>query len=119
MNLGKVFALSLRHIYLIKGSFPRKPFDTDLLPAGHPQKKKPKKAKAESVKVGDTVSWSINKDPDPPSVVHGIVSSVNTTKKEATMRVWAIMPNGSHQRTDRDVTMPFSRLRKIKDWRKM
>jgi hypothetical protein len=105
----------------LKGRFPRKPFDRDLLPSGHPlsSKKSADKntEKATSVKVGDAVSWSINKDPDPPSVVHGIVSSVNTTKKEATMRVWAIMPNGSHQRTDRDVTMPFSRLRKIKDWR--
>ena len=105
----------------LKGRFPRKPFDRDLLPSGHPLSSKKsadkKTEKATSVKVGDAVSWSINKDPDPPSVVHGIVKSVNTTKKEATMRVWAIMPNGSHQRTDRDVTMPFSRLRKIKDWR--
>ena len=102
----------------LKGSFPRKPFDTDLLPAGHPQKKKPKKAKAESVKVGDTVSWSINKDPDPPSTVHGVVTSVNSEKKEATMVVWAIMENGDHKKTDRSVTMPFGKLSKIKDWRK-
>ena len=102
----------------LKGSFPRKPFDTDLLPAGHPQKKKPKKAKAESVKVGDTVSWSINKDPDPPSTVHGVVTSVNSEKKEATMTVWAIMENGDHKKTDRSVTMPFGKLSKIKDWRK-
>ena len=102
----------------LKGSFPRKPFDTDLLPAGHPQKKKPKKAKAESVKVGDTVSWSINKDPDPPSTVHGVVTSVNSEKKEATMVVWAIMENGDHKKTDRSVTMPFGKLSKIKDFRK-
>ena len=102
----------------LKGSFPRKPFDTDLLPAGHPQKKKPKKSKAESVKVGDTVSWSINKDPDPPSTVHGVVTSVNGEKKEATMTVWAIMENGDHKKTDRSVTMPFGKLSKIKDWRK-
>lgn len=102
----------------LKGSFPRKPFDTDLLPAGHPQKKKPKKSKAESVKVGDTVSWSINKDPDPPSTVHGVVTSVNSEKKEATMTVWAIMENGDHKKTDRSVTMPFGKLSKIKDWRK-
>ena len=105
----------------LKGRFPRSAFDRDLLPSAHPlsSKKSADKetVKAVSVKVGDAVSWSINKDPDPPSVVHGIVSSGNTTKKEATMRVWAIMPNGSHQRTDRDVTMPFSKLRKIKDWR--
>jgi HK97 family phage portal protein len=102
----------------LKGSFPRKPFDTDLLPAGHPQKKKPKKSKAESVKVGDAVSWSINKDPDPPSTVHGVVTSVNGEKKEATMTVWAIMENGDHKKTDRSVTMPFGKLSKIKDWRK-
>ena len=102
----------------LKGSFPRKPFDTDLLPAGHPQKKKPKKAKAASVKTGDTVSWSINKDPDPPSTVHGVVTSVNSEKKEATMTVYAIMENGDHKKTDRSVTMPFSKLTKIKDWRK-
>ena len=105
----------------LKGRFPRSAFDRDLLPSAHPlsSKKSADKetVKAVSVKVGDAVSWSINKDPDPPSVVHGIVKSVNSTKKEATMRVWAIMPNGSHQRTDRDVTMPFSRLRKIKDFR--
>jgi len=34
----------------LKGSFPRKPFDVDLLPAGHPQKKKPKKVKAKKDK---------------------------------------------------------------------
>ena len=105
----------------LKGRFPRSAFDRDLLPSAHPlsSKKSADKetVKAVSVKVGDAVSWSINKDPDPPSVVHGIVKSVNSNKKEATMRVWAIMPNGSHQRTDRDVTMPFSRLRKIKDFR--
>ena len=102
----------------LKGSFPRKPFDLDLLPAGHPQKKKPKKSKAASVKVGDTVSWSINKDPDPPSTVHGVVTSVNNEKKEATMTVYAIMDDGSHKKTDRSVTMPFGKLSKIKDFRK-
>src|SRR6056300_107438 len=101
----------------LKGSFPRKPFDTDLLPAGHPQKKKQDK-KAASVKAGDTVSWSINKDPDPPSTVHGVVTSVNIDKKEATMMVWAIMDDGSHQKTDRSVTQPISKLKKIKDFRK-
>ena len=62
--------------------------------------------KLQSVRVGQTVSWSINKDPDPPSVVHGVVTSVNSEKKEATM-VWAIMENGDHKKTDRSVTMPF------------
>ena len=100
----------------LKGKFPRSAFDRDLLPSGHPLSSK-KSAKAVSVKVGDAVSWSINKDPDPPSVVHGIVKSVNATDKEATMNVWAIMENGTHKKTDRDVTMPFSKLQKIKDWR--
>ena len=100
----------------LKGKFPRTAFDQDLLPSGHPLSSK-KSAKAMSVAVGDAVSWSINKDPDPPSVVHGIVKSVNSTDKEATMTVWAIMENGTHKKTDRDVTMPFSKLRKIKDWR--
>jgi len=100
----------------LKGKFPRTAFDQDLLPSGHPLSSK-KSAKAMSVAVGDAVSWSINKDPDPPSVVHGIVKSVNGTDKEATMTVWAIMENGTHKKTDRDVTMPFSKLRKIKDWR--
>ena len=71
--------------------------------------------KAKSVKVGDAVSWTINKDPDPPSTVHGIVTSVS--KENATMVVWAIMEDGSHKKTDRSVTQPISKLRKIKDFR--
>jgi HK97 family phage portal protein len=101
----------------LKGKFPRTAFDQDLLPSGHPLSSK-KSAKAASVKTGDTVSWSINKDPDPPSTVHGVVTSVNSEKKEATMVVWAIMENGEHKKTDRSVTMPFSKLSKIKDFRK-
>ncbi len=101
----------------LKGKFPRTAFDQDLLPSGHPLSSK-KSAKAASVKTGDTVSWSINKDPDPPSVVHGVVTSVNNDKKEATMVVWAIMENGSHKKTDRSVTIPFGKLSKIKDFRK-
>lgn len=101
----------------LKGKFPRTAFDQDLLPSGHPLSSK-KSAKAASVKIGDTVSWSINKDPDPPSTVHGVVTSINSEKKEATMMVWAIMENGSHQKTDRSVVQPISKLRKIKDWRK-
>ena len=31
------------------------------------------------------------------------------------MRVWAIMEDGSHKKTDRNVTMPISKLRVIKD----
>ena len=99
----------------LKGKFPRTAFDQDLLPSGHPLSSK-KSAKAESVNIGDAVSWSINKDPDPPSTVHGIVTSVK--KEEASMMVWAIMEDGSHKKTDRNVTMPISKLTKIKDWRK-
>lgn len=99
----------------LKGKFPRTAFDQDLLPSGHPLSSK-KSAKAASVKIGDAVSWSINKDPDPPSTVHGIVTSVK--KEEATMMVWAIMEDGSHKKTDRSVTQLISKLQKIKDWRK-
>ena len=99
----------------LKGKFPRTAFDQDLLPSGHPLSSK-KSAKAASVKTGDTVSWSINKDPDPPSTVHGIVTSIK--EDEASMMVWAIMEDGSHKKTDRNVTMPISKLKKIKDWRK-
>jgi hypothetical protein len=63
--------------------------------------------KASSVRVGQSVRWSINKDPDPPSVVHGVVTSVNGKDKEATMVVWAILEDGKHNKTDRKVTMPF------------
>lgn len=101
----------------LKGRFPRTAFDQDLLPSGHPLSSK-KSAKAASVKTGDTVSWSINKDPDPPSTVHGVVTSVNSEKKEATMMVWAIMEDGSHKKTDRSVKQAISKLKKIKDWRK-
>jgi len=98
------------------GRFKRKPYDTDLLPAGHPNSSKSAKdTKAESVRVGQSVSWSIPKDPEPPSVVHGVVTSVNSGDEEATMQVWAIMEDGSHEKTDRKVTMPISRLRIISD----
>jgi hypothetical protein len=98
------------------GRFKRKPYDTDLLPAGHPNSSKSAKdTKAESVRVGQSVSWSIPKDPEPPSVVHGVVTSVNSGDDEATMQVWAIMEDGSHEKTDRKVTMPISRLRIISD----
>ena len=101
----------------LKGKFPRSAFDQDLLPSGHPLSSK-KGMKLQTVRVGQTVSWSINKDPDPPSTVHGVVTSVNSDKKEATMVVWAIMENGDHKKTDRSVTMPFGKLKAIKDWRK-
>jgi HK97 family phage portal protein len=95
------------------GRFKRKPYDTDLLPSSHPLSSKKSGEKASSVRVGQSVSWSINKDPDPPSTVHGVV--VSTSDGEATMQVWAIMENGKHKRTDRRVTMPISKLTVIKD----
>jgi len=132
----------------MKGKFPRKPFDQDLLPSGHPLSSKKgaedvidelkvsteeaeallyadkikeesnEKASLSELKVGDTVSWSINKDPDPPSTVHGVIKSLNARDDKATMQVWAIMDDGSHLKTDRNVTMDVSKLKKIKDWRK-
>ena len=99
------------------GRFRRKPYDQDLLPSSHPLSSKKSGNKAESVRVGQAVSWSINKDPDPPSVVHGIVTSVNGKDKEATMEVWARLENGDHKKTDRKVTMPISKLRIISDFR--
>ena len=99
------------------GRFKRKPYDQDLLPSNHPLSSKKSgdvEEKAKSVSVGQSVSWSINKDPQPPSTVYGIVVSVNTEKKEATMQVWAIMEDGSHKKTDRKVTMPISKLKVIK-----
>ena len=97
------------------GRFKRKPYDTDLLPSSHPLSSKKSGMKAASVKIGQSVSWSVKKDPDPPSIVHGIVTSVNNEKQTATMMVWAIMEDGSHKKTDRSVVMPISMLRIIKD----
>lgn len=97
------------------GKFRRKPYDQDLLPSSHPLSSKESGNKAESVRVGQAVSWSINKDPDPPSIVHGIVTSVND--EEAIMQVWARLENGDHKKTDRKVTMPISKLRIISDFR--
>jgi len=116
----------------VNGRFPRSAFDLDLFPAGHPRK--PKKSlgnKAKSVSVGDYVSWSINKDPDPPSTVHGIVEGVRRSgvvqvgqekyeasadKPVAIMRVYA-QSNGEHRRTDRRVARYFSSLTVIKPWK--
>ena len=136
----------------VNGKFPRSPFDLDLLPNGHP--KKPKKdaefarnadsdktspefarnadseTKADNVEVGDYVSWSIPKEPDPPSVVHGIVEQVRTSgtisignekyvasddKPVAIMRVYAQV-DGDHKRTDRRVARYISALRIIDNW---
>lgn len=95
------------------GRFKRKPYDQDLLPSSHPLSSKKSGEKAASVRVGQSVSWSINKDPDPPSTVHGVVTSVGDG--EATMQVYAILENGKHKKTDRKVTMPVSKLTVIKD----
>ena len=40
------------------------------------------------LKVGDSVSWSINKDPDPPSTIHGVIESLNQNEETANVRVW-------------------------------
>tara|TARA_Y100001938_G_scaffold35560_1_gene48912 strand:- start:4318 stop:6171 length:1854 start_codon:yes stop_codon:yes gene_type:complete len=69
------------------------------------------------ISVGDTVSWSIPKDPDPPSTVHGVITSINRDEETANMRVWSINEDGSHDQTDRTVTQPVSKLRIIKDFR--
>ena len=69
------------------------------------------------ISVGDTVSWSIDKTPDPPSTVHGVITSINSEEETANMRVWAIMEDGTHEITDRTVTQPVSKLRIIKDFR--
>lgn len=97
------------------GKFRRKPYDQDLLPSSHPLSSKKSGNKAESVRVGQAVSWSINKDPDPPSIVHGIVTSVND--EDATIMVWARLENGDHKRTDRSVKVEISKLRIISDFR--
>ena len=101
---------------LRSGKFRRKPYDQDLLPSSHPLSSKKTGTKAESVREGQAVSWSINKDPDPPSIVHGIVTSVNDD--EATVMVWARLENGEHQKTDRSVKVLISKLRIISDFRK-
>jgi len=97
------------------GKFRRKPYDQDLLPSSHPLSSKKSGTKAESVRVGQAVSWSIKKDPDPPSIVHGIVTSVND--EEATVMVYARLENGDHQKTDRSVKVLISQLRIISDFR--
>ena len=90
------------------------------------------KAPAGSVSKGDAVSWMINKDPQPASTAHGIVTSVATNgtvsvgqesmeatekKPVARIKVWAINEDGSHTETDRSVIQPVSKLRKIGDFR--
>ena len=131
VSSARQWALARVNAFLagVRGKFPRKPFDTDLLPAGHPMKKS---MKAESVKVGDYVSWSINKDPDPPSVIHGIVDRIVKTgtvkvgnekyeasadKPVAVMTVYAQI-DGRHEKTNRKVARYFSALRIIQPWDK-
>ena len=55
------------------------------------------------ISVGDTVSWSIDKTPDPPSTVHGVITSINSEEETANMRVWAIMEDGTHEITDMSI----------------
>ena len=143
------------------GKFKRTAYDTDLLPSNHPLSNKKnlseavenvkvsteeaeilsavemhsarsEKAPAGSIKKGNTVSWMINKDPQPASTAHGVVTSVWTRGKvtvgqetqEATqkspiarIKVWSINEDGSHTETDRTVIQAVSKLRKIGDFR--
>jgi HK97 family phage portal protein len=73
------------------------------------------KAAFGDLSVGDSVSWSIPKDPDPPSTSHGIIMSLNSMEETARIKVYAILEDGSHEVTDRVVELEVSRLRKIKD----
>jgi len=115
----------------LKGKFPRKPFDQDLLPSGHPLSSK-KSFKA-SVQSGDYVSWSIPKPPGNPSIVHGIVERVVTSgrvsagndkieaskdKPVAVVRVYSFQEGSDeHTRTDRVVALYTSRLSKLKPFK--
>lgn len=69
------------------------------------------------VSVGDAVSWQIDKTPDPPSTINGIITSINRTDETANVRVYAILEDGSREITDRTVTVEVSKLRVIKDFR--
>lgn len=69
------------------------------------------------VNVGSAVSWSINKDPDPPSTIHGIVTSINSEEEILTVKVWAILEDGSHEETDRSVEVEVGKVRIIQDFR--
>ena len=74
-------------------------------------------ARIEDLSVDDSVSWSIPKPPQEPSIAHGIIKSLNREDETATIRVWAILENGGHSETDRDVEIEVGRLRKIADFR--
>jgi len=73
-------------------------------------------AQLEDLNIGDAVSWSIPKPPQEPSIAHGIIKSLNREDETATIRVWAILENGDHEETDRDVEIEVGRLRKISNF---
>lgn len=92
------------------------------------------KASPEDVMVGTPVSFSVPKPPDKAESAHGIVERVtrvgevrlpNTSETleatsddpVATVRVYARMEDGSHERTDRRVIKNVSKLRVIEDFR--
>ena len=73
-------------------------------------------AQISDLSVGDAVSWSIPKPPQEDSIAHGIIKSLNREDETATIRVWAILENGDHEETDRDVEIEVGRLRKISNF---
>jgi len=73
-------------------------------------------AQISDLSVGDAVSWSIPKPPHEDSIAHGIIKSLNSEDETATIRVWAILENGDHEETDRDVEIEVGRLRKISNF---
>ncbi len=73
-------------------------------------------ARIEDLSIGDAVSWSIPKPPQEDSIAHGIIKSLNREDETATIRVWAILENGEHEETDRDVEIEVGRLRKISNF---
>jgi len=92
------------------------------------------KASPEDVMVGTPVSFSVPKPPDKAESAHGIVERIarsgevrlpNTSETleatsddpVATIRVYARMEDGSHERTDRRVIKNVSKLRVIEDFR--
>lgn len=92
------------------------------------------KASPEDVVVGTPVAFAVPKPPDQTESAHGIVEKVtrsgevrlpNTSETleatsddpVATIRVYARMEDGSHERTDRRVIKNVSKLRVIEDFR--
>lgn len=92
------------------------------------------KASPEDVMVGTPVSFSVPKPPGKTESAHGIVEKVTRTGEVrlantsetleatsddpvATVRVYARMDDGSHERTDRRVIKNVSKLRVIEDFR--